>query len=71
VWLPGKVTADQVVFYVDMMRKVQDTPEWKDYIERTSQTTTFLTGEDFNKFMAEDIEHIRKIAAEQGWLVSR
>jgi putative tricarboxylic transport membrane protein len=71
VWLPGRVTADQTAFYVDMMRKVQDTPEWKDYIERTSQTTTFLTGEDFNKFMAEDIEHIRKIAAEQGWLVSR
>jgi len=71
VWLPGKVTADQVVFYVDLMRKVQDTPEWKDYIERTSQTSTFLTGEDFNKFMAEDIERIRKIAAEQGWLVSR
>ena len=43
----------------------------KDYIERTSQTSTFLTGEDFNKFMAEDIERIRKIAAEQGWLVSR
>jgi tripartite-type tricarboxylate transporter receptor subunit TctC len=71
VWLPGRVTADQAAFYVDMMRKVQDTPEWKDYIERTSQTSTFLTGEDFNKFMAEDIEHIRKIAAEQGWLVSR
>src|SRR5260370_39163907 len=32
VWLPGKVTADQVPVYVDMMRKVQGTPEWEDYI---------------------------------------
>ena len=36
VWLPGKVTADQAAFYVDLMKKVQATPEWKDYIEKTS-----------------------------------
>ncbi len=70
VWLPGKVTADQLAFYVDLMRKVQNTPEWKEYIERTSQTDTFLTGAEFEKFMNEDIEHVRKIAAEQGWLVN-
>jgi putative tricarboxylic transport membrane protein len=70
VWLPGKVTADQVAFYVDLMKKVQATPEWKDYIERTSQTDTFLTGGAFDKFVAEDVEHIRKVAAEEGWLVS-
>jgi putative tricarboxylic transport membrane protein len=60
VWLPGKVTADQV----------QNTPEWKEYIERTSQTDTFLTGAEFDKFLKEDIEHVRKIATEQGWLVN-
>ena len=70
VWLPGKVTPDQVAFYVDLMKKVQSTPEWKEYIERTSQTDTFLTGDAFAKFMAEDIERVRKIAAEEGWLVS-
>src|SRR6266540_2392137 len=70
VWLPGKVTPDQVAFYVDLMRKVQATPEWKEYIERTSQTDTFLTGAEFDKFMKEDIEHVRKVAAEQGWLVN-
>jgi putative tricarboxylic transport membrane protein len=70
VWLPGKVTADQVAFYVELMRKVQNTPEWKEYIERTSQTDTFLTGAEFDKFLKEDIEHVRKIATEQGWLVN-
>lgn len=70
VWLPGKVTPDQVAFYVDMMKKAQATPEWKEYIERTSQTETFLAGPDFEKFMTEDIERVHKIAAEQGWLVN-
>src|SRR6516164_8505226 len=70
VWLPGKVMPDQVAFYVELMKKVQATPEWKEYIERTSQTDTFLTGIGFDKFMNDDIEHVRKIAAEQGWLVN-
>ena len=70
VWLPGKVTADQTAFYVELMKKVQATPEWKEYVERTSQTNVFLTGDAFNKFMTDDIEHVRKVAADQGWLVA-
>jgi tripartite-type tricarboxylate transporter receptor subunit TctC len=70
MWLPAKVTPDQVAFYADMMRKVQGTPEWKDYVERTSQTSVFLTGDEFNKFIHDDIERIHKIAAEEGWLVT-
>lgn len=70
VWLPGKVTPDQVAFYVDLMKKVQAAPEWKEYIERSSQTDTFLTGASFQKFIDEDIERVRKVAAEEGWLVA-
>ena len=71
VWLPGKVTADQAAFYVELMKKVQATPEWKDYIEKSSQTDTFLAGDDFAKFMKDDIERVHRIATEQGWLVSQ
>ena len=70
VWLPGKVTADQTAFYVDLMKKVQATPEWKEYIERTSQTDTFLTGDAFSKFIKDDIERTRKVAADENWLIS-
>src|ERR1700694_1658013 len=68
VWLPGKVAPEQVAFYVDLMKKVQAAPEWKEYIERTSQTDTFLSGASFDKFMNEDIERVHKIAADEGWL---
>ena len=69
VWLPGKVSADQTAFYQDLMKKVQATPEWEDYIEKTSQVDTFLSGDAFDKFIKEDLEHLRQVAAEQGWLV--
>jgi tripartite-type tricarboxylate transporter receptor subunit TctC len=71
VWLPSKVTPEQVAFYVNLMKEVQSKPEWKDYVQQTSQTNTFLAGDDFAKFIAEDVERVRKIAAEQGWLVSK
>ena len=69
MWLPGKVTADQAAFYVDLMKKVQATAEWKDYIEKTSQVDTFLTGAEFDSFIKQDLQHIKRVAAEQGWLV--
>ena len=69
VWLPGKVTPEQAAFYVDLMKKVQATPEWKDYIEKSSQIDTFLTGAEFDKFIKEDLEHLRQVASEQGWLI--
>src|SRR5882762_1476286 len=70
VWLPGKVAADQAAFYIELMKRVQATPEWKEYIERTSQTDTFLTGEAFSKFIKDDIARTHKIAADEGWLIS-
>jgi len=70
VWLPGGVTPDQVAFYVDLMKKVQAQPEWKEYVERTSQTSMFLSGDEFKKFIADDLERNRKVAAEEGWLVT-
>lgn len=36
---------------------------------KTSQVDTFLTGADFDKFIKKDIEHVKQVASEQGWLV--
>lgn len=71
VWLPGRVTPEQQAYYVDLMKKVSETPEWKEYNDRNSQTPIFITGEPFQKFIAEDLERNRKVASEQGWLVSQ
>ena len=69
VWLPGKVSAEQTAFYVDLMKKVQATPEWKDYIEKTSQVDTFLTGDTFDAFIKQDLDRVKQVAGEQGWLI--
>lgn len=69
MWLPLKVTAEQTAFYVDLMKKVQATAEWKDYLEKSSQTQVFMAGPELTKYMNEDSARVHKVAQEQGWLV--
>ena len=30
IFMPGGVTQDQVDFYIDLFKKVRETPDWKD-----------------------------------------
>ena len=34
IFMPGGVTPDQVQYYVDLLKKVQATPDWKDFMEK-------------------------------------
>jgi putative tricarboxylic transport membrane protein len=54
VFLPGKVTPEQSAFYVDLLTKVAQTPEYKDYMEKQALKPVFLTGKDMLKFLEED-----------------
>jgi putative tricarboxylic transport membrane protein len=70
VWLPAGVPDDAVAFYSDLLKKVSETPEWKEYIERTSQTGRFLTGQEFKSFIEQDEAKNRKVFEKEGWIVS-
>jgi len=54
MFLPGKVTAEQTAFYVDLFKKVTQTDEYKDYMEKQALKPIFLTGSDMLKFLEED-----------------
>jgi putative tricarboxylic transport membrane protein len=69
VWLPGGVPSETVAFYADVLKKVSETPEWKEYIERTSQTNRFLAGEELKSFIASDDSKNRKVFEQEGWVV--
>ncbi len=70
VWLPGGAPSEAVAFYANVLKKVSETPEWKEYIERTSQTDRFLAGEELKKFVAEDEAKNKKVFEREGWLVN-
>lgn len=69
VYLPPNVPADAVAYWSGVLRKVFEAPEWQEYIARTSQTASFLSGDALQTFIVADEERSRKIFEEQGWLV--
>jgi putative tricarboxylic transport membrane protein len=54
---PG-ATPDQVNFYVELFKKVRETPEWKD----------LMTGDDYAKWVAKEEQRHRDLMKEAGFL---
>ena len=69
VWLPPGVPAEAVDFYVGVLKKVSETPEWKEWTERNLQTPRFLSGKAFADFAAADDLKNRQVIEAQGWMV--
>jgi len=69
VWLPADVPADAVKFYEDVLEKVSQSDEWKEFIARTAQTGRFMKGKEFAEFVARDDAANRKVFEAEGWVV--
>ncbi len=64
---PG-VTKDQTDFYVNLMKKVTATPDWKEFMEKGAFNQTFMTGADFNKWLEKAEATHRDLMKEAGFL---
>ena len=51
IFMPAGVTPDQVKYYVDLLEKVRQTPEWKKFMEDGAFNTTFMTGAEYTKWV--------------------
>jgi len=66
-FLPPGTTKEQAAFYVDLLRKVVATPEWKEYVARNALKETFQTGADFTKFLEKDDAYHKTLMTEAGF----
>src|SRR6187455_2411068 len=67
-FLPGKVTAEQTAFYVDLFQKVTQTAEYEDYMEKQALKPIFLTGKDMVQFLEEDDKLNASLMNEAGFV---
>jgi tripartite-type tricarboxylate transporter receptor subunit TctC len=67
MFLPGKVTPEQTAFYVDLFKKVAQTPEYKEYMEKQALKPVFLTGKDMLTFLEEDDALNKNLMIEAGF----
>src|ERR1700694_3438490 len=68
MFLPGKVTPEQTAFYVDLFRKVAQTAEYKDYMEKQALKSVFLTGPDMLKFLETDEALNKSLMTDAGFV---
>src|SRR5215510_1757283 len=68
MFLPGKMQPDVVAFYVDLFRKLTQTPEYKDYMEKQALKPVFLTGKDMLTFLEEDDKVNSSLMNEAGFV---
>lgn len=68
MFLPGKVTPDQVAFYEDLFKKITETPEYKDYMEKQALKPAFITGKDMVKFLEKDDAENTALMTEAGFV---
>jgi len=68
IFMPPGVSKDQLAFYVDLLKKVRETPEWKDYLSKGAFNTTTMTGDEFSKWLASAEELHHDLMKEAGFL---
>jgi len=71
IFMPGGVTQDQVQYYVELLRKVQQTPEWKDLMDKGAFNQTSLEGKEYADWVAHaEAEHVALMKA-AGFLAAK
>ncbi|MGL4495580.1 MAG: tripartite tricarboxylate transporter substrate binding protein [Beijerinckiaceae bacterium] len=69
VSLPPGTSKAAAEFWAGVLKKVTETPEWKEYLTKTAQTGRYMAGADFQAFIDMDEKRTRQVYQEEGWLV--
>jgi putative tricarboxylic transport membrane protein len=71
VFMTPGATPDQVAFYVELFKKVRETQDWKDYMERGAYNTTFMAGKDYLAWVEKAEVLHRNLMKEAGFLAAK
>jgi putative tricarboxylic transport membrane protein len=68
IFMPAGVSKDVVDFYIDLFKKVRETPEWKKFMQDGAFNQTFLTGKEYVDWVAKAETLHRDLMKEAGFL---
>ncbi|TDT96521.1 tripartite-type tricarboxylate transporter receptor subunit TctC [Azorhizobium sp. AG788] len=66
---PPRLTADQVGYYVELFRRVRETPEWREFMQRGAFNTSALTGNDYKTWLSKAADSHRSLMETAGFIV--
>ena len=64
---PG-VTPDQLAYYVDLLKKVRETPDWKEFMEKGAFNTTTMSGTEYRNWVEKNEALHRTLMTEAGFM---
>jgi putative tricarboxylic transport membrane protein len=67
---PG-ATKDQVDYYVDLLKKVRETPEWAALMKEGAFNQTFMVGADYAKWVENEAKRHETLMKDAGFLAAR
>jgi putative tricarboxylic transport membrane protein len=68
--VPG-ATKDQVDYYVDVLKKVRETPEWAALMKEGAFNQTFMAGADYAKWVDNESKRHETLMKEAGFLAAK
>lgn len=51
IFMPADVPQEAVDYYVELFKKVRETPEWQDFMAKGAFNTTFMSGDEFRAWV--------------------
>lgn len=70
VFMPAGVPKDAVTYYVDLLKKVREAPEWKQLMQDGAFNQTTMSGEDYAKWVSAEEQRHRDLMKEAGFLAT-
>lgn len=70
VFMPPNVPPAAQAYYAEVLKKVFDTPEWREFTQRTQQTAQFLDAEAMRALMTREEASSRTLFQDLGWLAN-
>jgi putative tricarboxylic transport membrane protein len=68
IFMSPKATKDQVDYYIDLFKKVRATPEWQEFMKSGAFNTTFMTGDDYVKWVEVEEKRHQVLMKDAGFL---
>ena len=65
---PPGMPKEAADYYVDLMKKVRETPEWKDYMSKGAFNQQWMSGAEFSKWLDQTAEHHHELMEKAGFI---
>jgi putative tricarboxylic transport membrane protein len=68
IFMPADVPEEAVAYYIDLFKKVRETPEWQEFMAKGAFNTTFMEGEEFRGWLQKAADTHKDLMTKAGFI---